>query len=104
MSSDDGGTRAPTQDELDEMSQERLARLAGELDDVEVVHNTPKFPIPGTRAEKRAERSVALWFAISAIAGLAFVVAAIAWPHEYVAPNQPGYFEYSLYTPVIGFT
>ncbi|TCK25084.1 ubiquinol-cytochrome c reductase iron-sulfur subunit [Pseudonocardia endophytica] len=104
MSSDEGGTRTPTDDELEGMSQERLARLAGELDDVEVVHNTPKFPIPGTRAEKRAERSVALWFVISAISGLAFVVAFIAWPHEYVAPNQPGYFEYSLYTPVIGFT
>ncbi len=100
----EGGTRTPTDDELGEMSQEQLARLAGDLDDVEVVHNTPKFPIPGTRAEKRAERSVAVWFTISAIAGLAFIGSFLFWPHEYVAPNQPGYFEYSLYTPVIGFT
>ena len=99
-----GGPGTPTKDELDQMTPEQLARLAGELDEVEVVHNAPKFPIPGTRAEKRAERSVALWFTISAIAGLAFIVGFLWWPHTYVAPNQPGYFEYSLYTPVIGFT
>lgn len=101
---DAGGGTTPTEDELDGMSQEQLARLAGELDDVEVVHNTPKFPVPGTRAEKRAERSVALWFTISAISGLAFILGFLFWPHEYVAPDRPGYLEYSLYTPVIGFT
>jgi ubiquinol-cytochrome c reductase iron-sulfur subunit len=86
------------------MSQEQLARLAGELDDVDVVHNTPKWPIRGTRAEKRAERSVAAWFGLSALSMLGFVVAFIWWPHEYVAPSQPGYTMYSYYTPVVGFT
>ncbi len=86
------------------MSPEQLARLAGELDEVEVVHNTPAFPIPGTRAEKRAERSVALWFIISAISMIAFVVAFIAWPWEYVNVGEPGHALYNLYTPVIGFT
>ncbi|ANY10309.1 menaquinol-cytochrome C reductase [Pseudonocardia sp. HH130630-07] len=86
------------------MSPEQLARLAGELDEVEVVHNTPNFPIPGTRAEKRAERAVALWFIISAISGLAFVVAFIWWPWEYVNAGEPGVGMYSLYTPVIGLT
>ncbi|RZT85126.1 ubiquinol-cytochrome c reductase iron-sulfur subunit [Pseudonocardia sediminis] len=99
-----GGGGRPTSEELDRMTPEQLARLAGELDEVEVVHNAPKFPIPGTRAEKRAERSVALWFVISALSGLAFILGFLFWPHEYVAPDQPGYFEYSLYTPVIGFT
>lgn len=86
------------------MSPEQLARLAGELDDVEVVHNTAKYPIAGTRAEKRAERSVALWFGISALSGLAFVVAFIAWPWEYVNVGEPGQEVYALYTPVIGGT
>jgi ubiquinol-cytochrome c reductase iron-sulfur subunit len=63
----------PTPAELEDMSPEQLARLAAELDDVEIVHNAPKWPIPGTRAEKRAERSVALWFIISALAALAFL-------------------------------
>ena len=45
---------------------------------------------PGTRAEKRAERAVALWFIISALSGLAFIVAFLFWPCEYVAPGEEG--------------
>jgi ubiquinol-cytochrome c reductase iron-sulfur subunit len=97
-------SRRPTPAELDEMTPEQLARLAAELDDVEIVHNQRKFPIPGTRAEKRAERSVALWFVISALSGLAFLAAFLFWPYEYVAPGQPGYEVYTLYTPVVGGT
>jgi ubiquinol-cytochrome c reductase iron-sulfur subunit len=96
--------RTPTTAEVEEMSLEERARLAAELDDVEIVHNQPKFPIAGTRAEKRAERSVAMWFAISAVAGAAFFAAFIWWPYQYRAPGDPGYSMYTLYTPVIGAT
>jgi ubiquinol-cytochrome c reductase iron-sulfur subunit len=95
---------APTAAEVEDMTLEQRARLAGDLDDVDVVHNQRKWPIPGTRAEKRAERAVALWFAISALSGLAFLVAFVAWPFEYVAPGEPGYLMYTLYTPVVGLT
>jgi ubiquinol-cytochrome c reductase iron-sulfur subunit len=101
--SSDTGPRTPSQEELDAMTPEQLARLAAELDDVEIVHNGDKWPVKGTRAEKRAERTVAAWFVLSALAGLGFVVAFIAWPHEYVSPFKPGYTMYSLYTPVVGF-
>ncbi len=94
----------PTPADLDGMSRDEIAMLAARLDDVEIVHNQRKFPIPGTRAEKRAERAVALWFVISALSGLAFLGAFLFWPYEYVAPGEPGYTVYSLYTPVIGFT
>jgi ubiquinol-cytochrome c reductase iron-sulfur subunit len=96
------GSRTPTSAELDEMTPDQLATLAANLDDVVVLHNQPKFPIPGTRAEKRAERAVALWFTISAVSGLAFLAAYLFWPFEYRAPNDPGHLAYSLYTPVIG--
>lgn len=99
-----GGPRRPTSAELDEMTPDQLATLAATLDDVEIVHNARKFPIPGTRAEKRAERAVALWFLISAISGLAFLGAFIFWPYEYVSPFDEGYAVYALYTPVIGLT
>jgi ubiquinol-cytochrome c reductase iron-sulfur subunit len=92
----------PTPAELEDMSQEELARLAAELDDVQVVHNAPKWPVSDTRAEKRAERAVALWFVISALAALAFLGCYLFWPFEYVAPGQPGYLLYALYTPLIG--
>ena len=92
----------PTAAELEEMSQAELARLAAELDDVEIVHNTPKWPVPGTRAERRAEHAVGLWFIISALSALAFLVCFLFWPFEYVEPGRPGYWTYALYTPVIG--
>ena len=84
------------------MSQPELARLAAELDDVEIVHNTPKWPVPGTRAERRAEHAVGLWFIISALSALAFLVCYLFWPFEYVEPGRPGYWTYALYTPLIG--
>jgi len=99
-----GAVRRPTPAELDEMTPDQLATLAANLDDVEIVHNQRKFPIPGTRAEKRAERAVALWFVISALSGLAFLAAFVFWPYEYVPPSDPGYQIYALYTPVIGGT
>jgi len=95
---------APTAAEVEDMDLEQRARLAGDLDDVDVVHNQRKWPLSGTRAEKRAERSVALWFIISAVSGLAFLAAFVFWPFEYVAPGEPGYALYTLYTPVVGFT
>ncbi|GAA0933424.1 ubiquinol-cytochrome c reductase iron-sulfur subunit [Pseudonocardia zijingensis] len=94
----------PTAAEVEDMTLEERARLASTLDDVEVVHNQNKWPIKGTRAEKRAERAVALWFVISALSGLAFLGSFLFWPFQYVAPGQPGYGLYTLYTPVVGFT
>jgi len=88
--------------DLEGMTQEQLARLAANLDDVEVVHNPNPWPVPGTRAEKRAERAVALWFLISALCGVAFLLAFLFLPHEYRAPGDPGYLVYALYTPLIG--
>ena len=96
--------RIPTPEEVEEMSLEERARLAAELDDVKVVHNQSKWPLPGTRAEKRAERSVALWFGLAALSALAFLASFLFWPYRYVAPGQPGSGLYSLYTPIVGGT
>lgn len=92
----------PTAAELDDMTPDQLATLAANLDDVVVLHNQPKFPIPGTRAEKRAERAVAMWFAISAVTGLGFLAVYLFWPFEYKAANEPGHTVYALYTPLVG--
>jgi ubiquinol-cytochrome c reductase iron-sulfur subunit len=104
MTTSHQGRREPTAAELEEMTPDQLAVLAAELDDVEVVHNARKFPVPGTRAEKRAERAVALWFVIATVSGLAFLGFFLFWPYEYVAPEQPGYLAYALYTPLVGST
>lgn len=96
--------KAVTAADLDDMTPAQLARLAHELDDVDVLHNQRKFPVSGTRAEKRAERAVTLWFVLSALSGLAFVAAFIFWPYEYHSPFEEGYGLYVLYTPIIGST
>lgn len=96
------GPPTPTAAEVEDMTQDERARLAAELDDVEIVHNRPQWPVAGTRAEKRAERAVALWFVLSALTGLAFLGAFLFWPYEYKAPSDPGYGIYALYTPVVG--
>ncbi|HWM59629.1 MAG TPA: ubiquinol-cytochrome c reductase iron-sulfur subunit [Pseudonocardia sp.] len=100
-----GPGSGPTDAELEAMTPDELAHLASELDDVDVVHNQRKWPIPGTRAEKRAERAVALWFVISALSGLAFIVAFLFWPYHYVGPQDPvAHAIYLAYTPIIGLT
>lgn len=90
--------------DLDDMTPDQLARLAHELDDVDVIHNQRKFPIPGTRAERRAERAVTTWFVLSALSAIAFLAAFLFWPYEYRAPFEEGYGIYLLYTPIVGFT
>jgi ubiquinol-cytochrome c reductase iron-sulfur subunit len=96
--------RIPSEAELAEMSTEDLVRLGNRIDDIEVVSDRARFPVPGTRAEKRAERQVAGWFILAALSGLAFIVAFVAWPHEWVPPGTDGATLYVLYTPIIGAT
>jgi ubiquinol-cytochrome c reductase iron-sulfur subunit len=86
------------------MDRDQLVKLGTNLDGVEIVEYPTPWPVKDTRAEKRAERVVALWFAIAALAGLAFVVSLIWWPWQYTAPGTPGSFLYSLYTPLLGIT
>ncbi|HEX6356307.1 ubiquinol-cytochrome c reductase iron-sulfur subunit [Actinophytocola sp.] len=94
----------PSEEELAQMSRDELVKLGNKLDGVELVEYPDPWPVKGTRAEKRAERQVAFWFALAGLSGLAFVAAFIWWPAQYVAPGKDGDFMYSLYTPVIGLT
>ncbi|MQA61173.1 MAG: Rieske 2Fe-2S domain-containing protein [Actinophytocola sp.] len=103
--SSDNEQQLPTEAELAEMDRDQLVTLGGKLDGVELVEYPDPWPVGGTRAEKRAERTVALWFTIAGVAGLAFLVAMIWWPWEYEPfQNSDGHFWYSLYTPVLGVT
>jgi ubiquinol-cytochrome c reductase iron-sulfur subunit len=101
---DEATPRIPSDAELAEMSTEDLVRLGNRIDDIEVVSSRERFPVPGTRAEKRAERQVAGWFITATISGIAFLAAFIFWPWEYVPTDEEGSQLYALYTPIIGFT
>lgn len=95
----------PSSAELAELDRDQLVKLGGKLDGVEIVEYPTPWPVPGTRAEKRAERLVAFWFALSGLSGLAFVVALIWWPWEYVPyEDEVAAYWYGLYTPVLGIT
>ncbi len=95
----------PTEAELAEMDRDQLVALGGKLDGVELAEYPDPWPVKGTRAEKRAERMIALWFTLAGVAGLAFLIAMIWWPWEYAPPTESSqHFWYQLYTPVLGIT
>ena len=93
-------TSGPTAPELQAMTPEQAMIAGAEADGVYIVHRRDRFPIRGTKAEKRAERSVALSFTIAALAGVGFIVAFVALPYEWHMPGTPQNFRF--YTPVLG--
>ncbi|MCH9641515.1 MAG: ubiquinol-cytochrome c reductase iron-sulfur subunit [Actinomycetia bacterium] len=94
----------PTDAELAEMSQEELLELGGKLDGVEIVHRQDRWPVPNTKAEKRAERTVAYWLLLAGFSGLALLLIFLFWPWEYVPYGGEGEFLYTLTTPLYGLT
>jgi len=82
------------------MSNDELVALGGKIDGVETVFKEPRWPVEGTKAEKRAERSVSLWLLLGGVFGLALLLVFLFWPWEYT----PGSVAYSLTTPLYGLT
>jgi ubiquinol-cytochrome c reductase iron-sulfur subunit len=94
------GVAVPDAEELAQLSQEQQMIMGAAVDGVHIVHRRNRFPIPGTRAERRAERIVALLFVLAALAGVGFIVAFIALPYRWHLPNTSQTFRF--YTPVLG--
>jgi ubiquinol-cytochrome c reductase iron-sulfur subunit len=95
---------APTDEQLSQMSREELVELGGKIDGVDTVFKDPRWPVPGTKAEKRAERSVAYWLLFGGVSGLALLVIFLFWPWEYKGGDEPGHWWYDLATPLYGLT
>ncbi len=93
----------PTDSELAAMSREELVALGTKLDGVELVEYGERFE-PGSPADKRAERSVAMWFLLAGLSSVLFTVAFIWWPQGYRSAYDPGQWMYALYTPILGVT
>ncbi|MCV7303052.1 ubiquinol-cytochrome c reductase iron-sulfur subunit [Mycobacterium barrassiae] len=94
----------PTDAELAAMSREELLELGGKLDGVEIVYKDDRWPVAGTKAEKRAERLVAYWLMLGGLSGLALLVVFIFWPWEYRSGADPDHLWYDLATPLYGLT
>jgi hypothetical protein len=101
-------TDHPTDDEFDasdaSLTRFDLVKEGARRDGVQIVHYAPRFPVPGTRAERRIERVLALLFLLTGLAGTAFVVAYIAWPWKYGEGDSTYRSLYPFYTPVLGAT
>lgn len=94
----------PSDEQLAAMSRDELVKLGTNLDGVEIVYREPRWPVEGTKAEKRAERLVALWFALGGVFGLALLGVFLFWPWEYKPFDDPGNALYNLATPLYGLT
>lgn len=91
----------PSAAEIAAMNDEQAMMTGAAVDGVFIEHRRQRFPVPGTRTEKRAERAVAACFLISFLAGLGFVVAFIAVPFKYHLLGQ-GSQSFTYYTPILG--
>ena len=100
----DNTPKIPSDAELAEMSREELVELGGKIDGVETIFKEPRWPVPGTKAEKRTERLVAYWLLLGGISGLALLLIFLFWPWEYQPFGSEGEFLYSLATPLYGLT
>jgi len=95
---------APTDEQLAQMSREELVVLGGKIDGVDTVFKDDRWPVPGTKAEKRAERTVAYWLLLGGLSGLALLLIFLFWPWEYKGGDTQGHFWYDLATPLYGLT
>jgi ubiquinol-cytochrome c reductase iron-sulfur subunit len=82
------------------VSRFEKVREGARRDGIEIVHYEPQFPVPGTRAERRLVRLVALLFLFMGLAATASLVIYIWWPWEYETGRGLG----KLYTPLLGVT
>ncbi|BCB78924.1 ubiquinol-cytochrome c reductase iron-sulfur subunit [Phytohabitans flavus] len=82
------------------LSRFEIVREGARRDGIEIVHYEDPFPIPGTKAERRTVRTVALLFLITGVAATAFMLIYILWPWRY----ELGANSSKLYTPLLGLT
>ena len=99
-----GAAREPDEAALAAMSNQELLTLGGKLDGVEIAFKEPRWPVEGTRAEKRAERGVALWLLLGGGFGLALLLIFLFWPWEYKPKEAANSLLYSVATPLYGLT
>jgi ubiquinol-cytochrome c reductase iron-sulfur subunit len=77
-----------------------LVREGARRDGVEIVHYAPRFPVRGTKGEKRVERTIAFFFLLTGAAATAFVIIFGWWPWEI----ELGHGQADYYTPLLGLT
>jgi ubiquinol-cytochrome c reductase iron-sulfur subunit len=102
VTSHDTGSPQPPLDveELERLPMDERAKVAAAVDGVHIVHRRERFPVPGTKAERRAERAVAACFLLTFFGAVAFTVVYVVLPWRY----QTGNSSYTWFTPLLGLT
>nr|MDT0662176.1 Rieske 2Fe-2S domain-containing protein [Micromonospora sp. DSM 115978] len=77
-----------------------IVREGARRDDIEIVHYEPPFPVPGTKAERRLTRVVAMFFLLTGLAATVFLAVYIWWPWEYESGSGAS----KYYTPLLGIS
>lgn len=102
MSGDSNGEGNLTLEEVSQLSDEEAMMVAAEAEGVYIVHRRERFPIAGTRAEQRAERTIAVIFLIGFLAAIGFIVVFCgAVPFEWRLPGE-GNQNFRYFTPLLG--
>ncbi len=96
-----GDAPMPSAAEVAQMDAESAMIAGAAVDGVYIVHRRERFPVPGTRTERRAERVISACFAISFLAVIGFIVAFIAVPFKWHVAGQ-GSQNFKYYTPLLG--
>ena len=96
----DGTGRTPVDVDDPELSRFDIVREGARRDAIEIVHYEPPFPVPGTKAERRLTRTVALFFLLTGLAATVFLAVYIWWPWEY----EYGSGASKYYTPLLGIS
>ncbi|PWU48156.1 (2Fe-2S)-binding protein [Micromonospora globispora] len=81
------------------LSRFEIVQEGARRDDIEIVHYEPQF-VPGSKAERRMTRTIALFFLLTGLAATAFLIIYIWWPWKY----EPGRGGDKYYTPLLGLT
>ena len=90
-----------TAEEAAELSPEEAMIAGAEADGIYIVHRRDRFPIAGTKAERRAERTIAAIFVLGFLSAVAFIVVFCgAVPFEWQLPG--GNQNYRYFTPLVG--
>jgi ubiquinol-cytochrome c reductase iron-sulfur subunit len=77
-----------------------IVREGARRDDIEIVTYESQFDGPGTRAEKRIERVIAVLFLIAGASALAFLGVYLFWDWEF----ELGWNNSDFFTPLLGLT
>ena len=91
-----------TDAQLKGMSNDELAALGTELDDVTVAFRKERFPVEGDPAEKRAATGIGIWLTISIISAIAFLGVYLFWPWQFKTLGEDGLIWHTFYTPLLG--